>query len=122
MLKNPLIIYEQALKIDREIGDRRGEGIQLGYLGSAYRDLGETEKAIGYYEQAFELNPEDGNICYNKACADSLMNKKSEAFAQLKRAIELNPRYRELAKSDKDFEKLWEEKDFKDIVTVNKED
>jgi hypothetical protein len=47
------------------------------------------------------------------------MNKKSEALADLKRAVELNPSYRESAKSDKDFEKLWEDQDFKDIIAVN---
>ena len=68
--------YEQALKIAREIGDRRGEGNRLGNLGIAYSNLGETKKAIDYYEQAFELNPENETACYSKACADSLINKK----------------------------------------------
>jgi hypothetical protein len=47
------------------------------------------------------------------------MNKKSEALADLKRAVEINPSYRESAKSDKNFEKLWEDQDFKDIITIN---
>lgn len=57
---------------------------------------------------------------YNKACAYSLMNKRNEALADLKCAIELDPDYIELAKNDKDFEKLWEDKDFINIVTANK--
>ncbi len=36
--------HEQALKISREIGDRRGEGTDLGNLGLAYSDLGEPRK------------------------------------------------------------------------------
>ena len=44
-------IYEQQLIIVREIGDRRGEGNALGNLGIAYADLGETRKAIEFYEQ-----------------------------------------------------------------------
>ncbi len=114
--------YEQALVIAREIGDRKGEGNQLGNLGNAYSDLGDPRKAIEYYEKALEINPEDAKVCYNKACADSLMNKKSEALTYLKRAVELNPKYKELAKSDKDFENLRDERDFKDIVTASKED
>jgi hypothetical protein len=47
------------------------------------------------------------------------MNKKNEALADLKRAVELNTSYRESAKSDKNFEKLWEDQEFKDIITVN---
>ena len=40
----------------REIGYRRGEGYRLGNLGVAYRRLGQTEKAIDYYEQALNIN------------------------------------------------------------------
>ena len=40
-----------ALAIDREIGDRRGEGNVLGNLGIAYAALGQVEQAIGLYEQ-----------------------------------------------------------------------
>ena len=38
--------YEQALEIDREIGDRHGEGAALGNLGLAYADLGETHEGV----------------------------------------------------------------------------
>jgi ATP-dependent transcriptional regulator len=118
-VKKAIDYYEQALKIAREIGDRNNEGIWLGNLGNAYSALGDAKKAIDYYKQAFELNPEDMTACYNKACAESLMDKKSEALVYLKRAVELDPSNRDLAKSDKDFEKLWKDKDFKNIVTAN---
>ena len=47
------------------------------------------------------------------------MNKKNEALIDLKRAVKLNPKYKEMARSDKDFEKLWEDRDFKDIITAD---
>ena len=47
--------HKQALVISREIGDRRGEGADLGNLGLVYADLGEVQKAIGYYEQALVI-------------------------------------------------------------------
>jgi tetratricopeptide (TPR) repeat protein len=53
--------YEQALRIDREIGHRHGEAIRLGNLGLAYRDLGEPKKAIEYYEQALKITREMGD-------------------------------------------------------------
>ena len=40
--------HDQALSISREIGDRRGEGDDLGNLGIAYVRLGEIRKAIEY--------------------------------------------------------------------------
>ncbi len=112
--------YEKALVISREIGNRRGEGADLGNLWLAFSELGEMGKAIECYDQALEINPEDPNVWYNKACTNSLMNKKSEALTYLKRAVELDPEYKELAKSDKDFGKLWEDKDFEDISITNK--
>ncbi|MHC1754303.1 MAG: tetratricopeptide repeat protein [Methanosarcina sp.] len=48
--------YEQALKIAREIGDRRNEGNRLRNLGSAHYILGEIRKAIEYYEQALKIS------------------------------------------------------------------
>jgi tetratricopeptide (TPR) repeat protein len=117
--KKAIEYYEQALKIAREIGDRRNEGIWLGNLGLAYYHLGDAKKAIEYYEQALKINPENESVWYNKACAHSSMNKKNEALVDLKRAVELNPSYRESTKSDKNFEKLWEDQNFKDIITVN---
>jgi tetratricopeptide (TPR) repeat protein len=44
--------YERALRIAREIGDRRGEGSHLGNLGNAWRCLGELSQAIDLLEQA----------------------------------------------------------------------
>jgi tetratricopeptide (TPR) repeat protein len=53
--------FEQALVIAREIGDRRGEGIHLGNLGSAYITLEQVENAIEYYEQALVIAKEIGD-------------------------------------------------------------
>ena len=49
---------EKALKIAREIGDRRGEGNYLGNIGIAYSHLGQVEKAIEYYDQALVIGKE----------------------------------------------------------------
>lgn len=47
--------YEQALSISREIGDRRGEGADLGNLGLAYSDLGEVEQARTCWQQSLAI-------------------------------------------------------------------
>ena len=52
---------ERALNISRKIGDRRGEGADLGNLGNAYAGLGETRKAIEYHEQALAISREIGD-------------------------------------------------------------
>jgi len=53
--------YDQSLAIAREIGDRRGEGADLGNLGLAYAALGDARKAIDYYEQALAIDREIGD-------------------------------------------------------------
>ena len=47
--------YKQFLVIAREIGDGRGEGVDLGNLGRAYASLGEIDKAIALLEQSLEI-------------------------------------------------------------------
>ena len=63
--------YEQALKISRETGDRRGEGNHLGNLGLAYSDLGEPRKAIEFLKQSLSIgkaieDPRIISICEKK--------------------------------------------------------
>ena len=54
-------LLEESLAIAREIGDRRNEGIWLGNLGHAYRDLGQVERAIKFYERALAIAREIGD-------------------------------------------------------------
>ena len=50
--------WQQALKIYREIEDRRGEGQALGNLGITFRAIGEYNKAIEYQLQALAIYQE----------------------------------------------------------------
>jgi hypothetical protein len=50
------------------------------------------------------------------ACYYSLQNKKVKALENLKKAIELNSKYKEKAKKDEDFKNLWQDEDFKKLV------
>jgi len=47
--------FQLALEIAKEIGDRRGEGIDLFNLGIAYKKLGEREKARACLQQALAI-------------------------------------------------------------------
>jgi tetratricopeptide (TPR) repeat protein len=50
-----------AAEASRALGDRRGEGADLGTLGNAYSALGEVARAIEYYEQALQIAREIGD-------------------------------------------------------------
>ena len=93
-LKKQLNITSRHLKIAREIGDRRGEGNWLGNLGNAYCDLGETRKAIEYYEQALKIAREigdrrgEGNRLGNLGNAYSDLGETKKAIEYYEQALE----------------------------------
>jgi len=54
--------YERALLINREVGDRQGEGSTLNNLGRVFDDLGEHTKAKAVFEQALYIFRELGRL------------------------------------------------------------
>jgi len=44
------------------------------------------------------------------------MPNKDQAIFNLKRAIELDPSYKEMAKNDEAFKELWADEDFKKLI------
>ena len=78
---------EAALAAARHGGDRGAEGRHLGNLGSAYRELGETRRAIEFHEQDLKIAQEIGD---RRAEGDSL-GSLGNAYYKLgepRRAIE----------------------------------
>jgi len=73
--------------ISKEIGDKRGEGVDLGNLGIAYRHLGQVEKAIEYYEQALVISKEIGDRRGEGNRLGNLGNAYSD-LGQVEKAIE----------------------------------
>ena len=52
---------ESGLAAARRLGERGMEGVHLGSLGLAWKDLGEPRKAIGFYEQRLAIAREIGD-------------------------------------------------------------
>ena len=78
--------YEQALEIEKEIGDRRAEGSILGNLGNAYADLGDARRAIEFYEQRLVIAREigdrrgEGNALWNMTLALDSLGEQERAI------------------------------------------
>ena len=81
-------IFEQALAIARETGDREGEAIDLSNLGNCYADLGQIPRAIELYEQALAIARETGDREGEATCLGNLANSYSD-LGQIPRAIDL---------------------------------
>lgn len=60
-IQEALETLQKTLKINREIGDRTGEGQTLSYLGAVYKDLGQPEKAMELLQTALAINKEVGD-------------------------------------------------------------
>src|SRR5919202_921203 len=74
-----LELYQQALAIAKEIGDKAGEGTTLNNSGNAYLYLGEYPKALEFYQQALAIHKQVGN----KAMEGTTLNNMGEVYSNL---------------------------------------
>ena len=82
----------------------------------AHFGTGEYDKAVEALEQLLVETPEDAAVLYNLACAESLTGKRQEALGHLKRSVELDPDFRELAEKDSDFDAIRDDPEFVSAV------
>ena len=76
----------------------------------------EYDKAIEVLEAAHAEFPDDTTVLYNLACAESMSGRTDEALDHLRQSVEGGERFRELAKTDTDFDPIRDEPDFAEIV------
>jgi tetratricopeptide (TPR) repeat protein len=78
---------ETGLLAARHLKDREGEAYHLGNLGIAYKNLGETHRAIDYYEQQLTIVSEIGNRRGESNALGNLGNAYRD-LGETRRAIE----------------------------------
>ena len=76
------------------------------------------DQAIALFQQLVELQPNDANHRYNLACGLARAGRNDEAMEQLTRALELDPKMKEPAKTDTDLTSLRERDDFQKLVVT----
>ena len=69
-----------------------------------FLEAGEPEKGVEIFLQALERYPGNPNVLYNLACFESLAGQREEALAHLAEAVEVDPKMREWARDDSDFD------------------
>lgn len=74
------------------------------------------EEALKACDKAIELDPDDAEAWYGKACIYSLSKDKESALLNLTKATDLDIKYKEMAKKDDYFKEYWEDEDFKKIT------
>jgi len=109
--------YKQALAdFNRSLELRPDDPVTLNNRGTTYSKLGKYKQALADFNRSLELRPDDHRIIYNLACLFSLQRKANEALAYLRKAIEKNKKYREMAKTDKDFDNIRGGPRFKKLI------
>lgn len=109
--------YEEAATAFNKattLNPKRGDvwGMKAGVLAK----LGQLDNALESVNKGIELMPGDPVGIYNRACIYCLKANKANALADLKKAIGMNPQFKQQAKNDEDFRSLYEDVDFKKIT------
>jgi tetratricopeptide (TPR) repeat protein len=79
--------------------------------------MGKHAEALEAFDKALNLKPNFSEAWYNKAYAYLLLKENKKVFNSLNKAIELDCSYKEKAKKDEDFKTLWDDPEFKKIVS-----
>lgn len=88
------------------------------FLGTAYEGLKQYEAAKTEYQKSISLDKRYALAYFYLAALHAKQNEKSEALANLKYAIELEPGMRKAAEEDKSFEDLRDDPEFKALMST----
>lgn len=73
-------------------------------------------EALTFFEEAVKFKPAYAHAWYNAACIYAFRNEKDNVLNALHKALNLDNKYKQEAKTDKYFKNLWNDEDFKRIV------
>jgi len=103
--------YDQAIQIKpdkHEPWNNRGVALQ------GWKRYSE---AIASYDEAIRLKPDAPNAWYNRSCCYALQGKVALAVKSLRKAIQLAPNNKEYAKTEPNLEAIWEDEQFKQLIS-----
>ncbi len=110
-MKSAILWYQNRLKEAEpfmaelaELNPRdSGIWINLAYIR---RRTQSVEAAAETLQHAFDANPRDPLAHFNMACYRAAQNRTEEALALLRNALSLDPKLRDLARAEPDFQPL----------------
>ena len=108
--QDAIAAYHQATKIKPDF-------YQAWYhYGNCLYQLQQYEQAIWAYDQALKVQPEFANAWYNLACCHARQGNIDLPIPALQQAIKLKADFRDLAKTDRDFDRIRESPLFKNLI------
>jgi tetratricopeptide (TPR) repeat protein len=99
------------------VGGKRGQpftvsGWELAAPGVQQLIAGEHARAVETLTHVHAEHPDEANVLYNLACAESLAGRQEEALRHLARSIELDANFLPYAQTDPDFDPIRDRPDF----------
>jgi len=103
------------------VGGKPGEAFtpsawESKFWGAPLVEEGRFDEAIALMRQDAELHPDHAGFLYNLACYEALGGLTDDALEHLARAVELNPKIREFASKESDFESLRGDVRFSEVL------
>lgn len=83
----------------------------LGYFATE-----EYDKAHDALVEAHEQFPDDPTVLFNLACAESLLGRTDDAIGHLQQSIQIDESFKELAKTDTDFDAIRDDERFRELA------
>ena len=103
--------YEKSTSLDPNNAD--AWQIKAGLLAKTNK----LDEAIFSFNKAIELIPDQPVFVYNRGCVYCRKGDKANALADLEKAVSMNPQFKSYAPKDEDFKSLWEDEDFKKVIS-----
>jgi tetratricopeptide (TPR) repeat protein len=106
-----LAAYDKATILDSKNADAWQN--KAGILAKNKR----FDESITAYTKAIEIAPSQPVFIYNRGCVYCLKGDKGSALSDLGKAVTMNPQFKTYAATDEDYKSLWEDADFKKIIS-----
>jgi tetratricopeptide (TPR) repeat protein len=78
--------------------------------------IGNTRKAVEDLERSINLAPNNSWMLWNRSVYYALSGERWKSIADLEKAILVNGNLKQRAKTDKNFQSLWNDVDFRKLV------
>jgi tetratricopeptide (TPR) repeat protein len=109
-IEEAITSYDQALKFKPDYYEAWGN------RAIALLKLGRYDEVILSCDKCLEIKSNYANAYYNKACVYGLQENINLVLENLKQAINLNSECLEMAKTDTNFDKIWHDSRFIDLI------
>jgi len=108
--KKSISSIDQALEIEPD------DAVAWHFRGLVLETVKQYGEAIESYSQSLQRNSNSPATYYKKACCHSLQAQADLAIASLQKAIALDARYQEMARTDGDFDAIREDERFQALL------